>query len=312
MAVVDAHVARDLRDAGLGGAVDVVARETPTTPWIEATLTIAPPPPASMRRTATAVPYIGPCRSTRSPRSMCSASTSCAPEVQSMPALLTHARSVPAASAASAARSCVDQSPMSPVTALASPPRLRERALERLGVPVDADDVVAVGGQPLRDREPDPHRGARDDRARPCLHAASRGRPILAPKVRLGTSTATESGGRPVWRDAGPEALDLALMSQATRADIARHGRRSRRRQRPRARVPARGDRPRPRGHRRHRRHGRDRALEPRLRALSRPAAAGRERGRVARALRQHRGATASPSSAATTRRSRACCAARS
>ena len=89
--VVDADVARDLRDAGLGGAVDVVAGKA-TTPWIEATLTIAPPPLASMRRTATAVPYIGPLRSTRRPRSMCSASASCAPELQSMPALLTHAR----------------------------------------------------------------------------------------------------------------------------------------------------------------------------------------------------------------------------
>ena len=94
-----------------------------------------------------------------------------------MPALLTQARSGPAASAASAARSCVDQSPMSPATALASPPRLAERALERLGVPIHADDVVAVGRQPLRDCEPDPHRGARDDRARRASHASScRGR----------------------------------------------------------------------------------------------------------------------------------------
>ena len=51
----------------------------------------------------------------------------------------------------------------------------RERALQRLGVPVHAHDVVAVGREPLRDCEPDPHRGARDDRARRACHGSSCG-----------------------------------------------------------------------------------------------------------------------------------------
>src|SRR5579884_559666 len=85
-------------------------------------LTIAPERFGSILRTATHVPYIGPCCRTRRPRSMCSASISCAPPTQSIPALFTQYARAPCSSATSAACSCTDHSPMSPTTGRYSPP----------------------------------------------------------------------------------------------------------------------------------------------------------------------------------------------
>src|SRR3954447_3057579 len=79
-------------------------------------LTIEPPRRGRSERTATAVPYIGPRRRTRRPRSISSGVTSWAPPTMSMPALFTQPVSRPPAAAAAAARSWVDHSPMSPTS----------------------------------------------------------------------------------------------------------------------------------------------------------------------------------------------------
>ena len=63
-----------------------------------------PPPPVTIRRTASARPSIGPTCRTRRPSSMCAGVVWWANATRSIPALLTQARNGPTACAASAAR----------------------------------------------------------------------------------------------------------------------------------------------------------------------------------------------------------------
>ena len=134
-----------------------------------------------------------------------------------MPALLTQARSVPGR--LGGVGGALVRRPVADVARdrarLAA--QAGQRALERLGVPIHADDVVAVGRQPLRDCEPDPHRGARDDRARRAGHAL-----LLPVDAR---SLAPPTGGhsarvRPRWRSPWPGRASSRCSSRAAATQL--------------------------------------------------------------------------------------------
>ena len=176
LGVVDAHVAGDLHDAGLGRAVHVVAREgghaldrgdvddRPAAPGEH---------PADSHGGAVHRPV--------------QQHTQAAVDVLGIGLVRSRAPVDPGVVDPGAQRpsrlggvgGALVRRPVADVardrTRLA--PQAGESALERLGVPVDADDVIAVGRQSPGDGEPDPHRGARNDRARRSSHASScRGR----------------------------------------------------------------------------------------------------------------------------------------
>ena len=130
-------------------------------PWIEDTLTIDPARPGSMRRTATAVPYMTPSWSTRRPRSISSG-------VDLVRAALDVDAGVvdPAPQgrrALGGVGGLLVRLPVADVAVQRLEPgaELGARRFQRLRVPVDADDVVAVREQLRGDRPAGAHRRSR-------------------------------------------------------------------------------------------------------------------------------------------------------